>query len=295
MCGICGYYGEDDRLNPHTLRAMNELITHRGPDEDGFFESQGVGLAMRRLSILDLAHGKQPVFNEAGTVCTVFNGEIYNYREIKQGLEAEGHRFRTSSDTEVIVHLYDKYGKNLVHYLRGMFAFALWDIKNRRLLIARDRLGIKPLFYSITGDTLVFGSEIKCVLASGMVSRNIDYQALDAYLTYTYIPAPLTIYQDIRKLEPGHMMVVDASGIRIEQYWDLDFSELDEEKSEVEWKNIFDEAIYDAVKSHLVSDVPVGAFLSGGVDSILIVAMMSGSISHAVDTLTMGLEQKSRS
>ena len=295
MCGICGYYGEDSHLNQDTLKVMNDLIIRRGPDDDGYFHSQGIGLAMRRLSILDLAHGKQPIFNEDETVCTVFNGEIYNFRELKKDLEAKGHSFRTSSDTEVIVHLYEEYGKDLVHHLRGMFAIAVWDITNKKLLIFRDRLGIKPLFYSIVDGSVIFGSEIKSLLASGLVSKELNHQAVDAYFTYTYIPAPLTIYKGISKLEPGNLMIIDESGINIEQYWDLDFSSQDASKSEEEWKDIFDEAIHDAVSSHLVSDVPVGAFLSGGVDSSLIVAMMAEDSKHTVETFTMGFNERSGS
>ncbi len=293
MCGICGYFGEDEHLNAEILHAMNALIVRRGPDDEGYFHAEGIGLAMRRLSILDLAQGKQPIFNEDKTVCTVFNGEIYNYRELKKDLEDKGHCFHTHSDTEVIVHLYEEYGKNLVQHLRGMFAFAVWDIENKKLLIARDRLGIKPLFYSIVGANIIFGSEIKSVLVSELVSREMHYQAIDAYFTYTYIPAPLTIYKNIKKLEPGHLMLIDGSGIRIEQYWDLDFSLQDNSKSEQQWEQTFDAAIHDAVKSHLVSDVPVGAFLSGGVDSSLIVAMMAEPDGLAVETFTMGFNEKS--
>jgi len=295
MCGICGYYGSDSYLNSETLRVMNDLIIHRGPDEDGYYHSQSIGLAMRRLSILDLEHGKQPIFNEDRTVCTVFNGEIYNFKELKSSLEIKGHHFRTNSDTEVIVHLYEEYGKDFVRHLRGMFAIAVWDVINKKMLLVRDRLGIKPLFYSVIGENVIFGSEIKSILASGLVSRDMSCQAVDAYFTYTYIPAPLTIYKDIKKLEPGHLMVVDASGVNIDQYWDIDFSSQDKSKTESEWKKVFDEAIHDAVKSHLVSDVPVGAFLSGGVDSSLIVAMMAGLSESEVETFTMGFEEKSGS
>ena len=295
MCGICGYFGIHDNLNPIVLRAMNEQITHRGPDDDGYFVSQGVGLAMRRLSILDIEHGKQPIFNEDNTVCTVYNGEIYNYRELKRSLESKGHVFRTNSDTEVIVHLYEEYGKDLVHHLRGMFALAVWDDRNRLLLLARDRLGIKPLFYSLVGGNVIFGSEIKCILASGLAPKRLNYQAVDAYFTYTYIPAPYTVYEDINKLEPGCLIVIDQAGMRHEQYWDLDFSRQDASKSSSEWQKTFDTAIYDSVSSHLVSDVPLGAFLSGGIDSSLIVAMMSKASEEDVEAFTIGFEESAAS
>lgn len=293
MCGICGYYGDNILLNSGKLREMNELIIHRGPDEDGYFYSDGVGLAMRRLSILDIEHGKQPIFNEDNTICTVFNGEIYNFKKLKKDLESKGHIFRTNSDTEVIVHLYEEYGKNLVQYLRGMFALAVWDSNKKSLLLARDRLGIKPLFYSIIENNVIFGSEIKCLLASNIVSNEIDLQAVDAFFTYTYIPSPLTIYKDIKKLEPGNLIIIDSSGVNKEQYWDLDFSKQGNSNTKQYWNKKIESTIYEAVKTHLLSDVPVGAFLSGGVDSSLIVAMMAKSSEQAIETFTMGFDDKS--
>jgi asparagine synthase (glutamine-hydrolysing) len=288
MCGICGYFGGHGAMNGTVLERMNNTLTRRGPDEGGAFCQAGVGIAMRRLSIIDLAGGRQPIHNEDQTVWVVFNGEIYNYRELREDLLRRGHRFETNSDTEVIVHGYEEYGDRVVDHLRGMFSFAIWDAPRRRGLLARDRLGIKPLFYSIQKDTLVFGSEIKAVLASGLVSKDLDIQALDAFLTYTYIPAPLTIYRDVRKLEPGHVLVFDQGKVEIRRYWDLDMTQVERDVSEQEWTERFNAAIESAVESHMVSDVPVGAFLSGGIDSGLVVAMMSRHMKEPVQTFTMG-------
>lgn len=288
MCGICGFFGEHPALHRQTLERMNDSIVRRGPDDGGTYSERHVGLAMRRLSIIDLSGGHQPIENEDGSVRVVFNGEIYNYRELREGLIARGHRFRTNSDTEVIVHLYEERGDELVHELRGMFAFALWDVRRQRGLVARDRLGIKPLFYATLGSALVFGSEIKAVLGSGAVDRALDPQALDAFIAYTYIPAPLTIWERIHKLEPGHLLTYESGRISKRQYWDLSFGSPDQKADEGEWLERFDRAIGDAVSSHLVSDVPLGAFLSGGIDSSLVVARMSEGLSDPVQTFTMG-------
>jgi asparagine synthase (glutamine-hydrolysing) len=290
MCGICGFFGESVALSDEALERMNKTLVRRGPDEGGRFRDCGVGLAMRRLSIIDLAGGRQPIRNEDATVWVVFNGEIYNYRELRAGLLQRGHRFETHSDTEVIVHLYEEHGERLVDHLRGMFAFALWDSRRRRGLLARDRLGIKPLFYAHMGDTLVFGSEIKAVLASGIVRRELDYQALDAFLTFTYIPAPLTIYQAVRKLEPGHLLIWERGKVEDRRYWDLDVSRPDRDTGSQEWLEQFNRAINDAVSSHMISDVPVGAFLSGGIDSSLVVALMSEHVDEPVHTFTIGFD-----
>jgi asparagine synthase (glutamine-hydrolysing) len=267
---------------------MNSTLVRRGPDESGTFVDAGVGLAMRRLSVIDVDTGQQPIHNEDNTVWVVFNGEIYNYRDLRVTLSKRGHRFYTNSDTEVIVHLYEEYGDKLVDHLQGMFAFSLWDKNRRRGLIARDRLGIKPLFYSQVGDTLIFGSEIKAIMASGMVDRKLDHQALDAFITYTYIPAPLTIYGSVRKLEPGHLLVWESGNVQDQQYWDLNVAQPDCSTDEEEWVERFERAIEDAVSSHMVSDVPIGAFLSGGIDSGLVVALMSQYGSDPIQTFTMG-------
>lgn len=288
MCGICGFFGQDAAVSKETLERMNRTLVRRGPDEGGEFQEAGVGVAMRRLSIIDLAGGRQPIQNEDGTVWVVFNGEIYNYRELRAELQQRGHRFQTHSDTEVIVHLYEEYGDDLVHHLRGMFAFALWDARRRRGLIVRDRLGIKPLFYARVGDILLFGSEIKAILAANLVERDLDYQALDTFFTFTYIPAPLTIYRKVRKLEPGYLLTYESGRVEKRCYWDVNFGHPDEGTDDREWLDRFDQAIEDAVASHLVSDVPVGAFLSGGIDSSLVVALMSQHLNDPVQTFTMG-------
>ena len=292
MCGICGYFGKHAEISDETLERMNETLERRGPDEGGTYRAAGVGLAMRRLSIIDLKGGRQPISNEDGTIRVVYNGEIYNYRELRATLQQRGHRFRTDTDTEVIVHLYEEYGDELVDHLRGMFAFCLWDSRRERALVVRDRLGIKPLFYAQVGEVLLFGSEIKAILASRVVDRDLDYQALDAFMTFTYIPAPLSIYKSVRKLDPGHMLVYESGRVKKRCYWDVDFAAVNQEKDESDWLHCFDEAIEDAVSSHLVSDVPVGAFLSGGVDSSLVVALMSQHLREAVQTFTMGFGGK---
>ncbi|WP_455387808.1 asparagine synthase (glutamine-hydrolyzing) [Petrachloros mirabilis] len=288
MCGICGFFGEHALISNETLERMNHTLVRRGPDEGGVFRETGAGLAMRRLSIIDLHGGRQPIQNEDGTVWVVYNGEIYNYRELRVALQQRGHQFRTNTDTEVIVHLYEEYGDDVVHHLRGMFAFALWDARHNRGLIARDRLGIKPLFYAQVGGALLFGSEIKAILASNIIDPEVDYQALDAFITFTYIPAPLTIYRTVRKLEPGHLLVYESERVEKRRYWDVDISHTDQEVDDREWIERFDAAIEDAVTSHLVSDVPVGAFLSGGIDSSLVVAHMSRHLDGPVKTFTMG-------
>jgi asparagine synthase (glutamine-hydrolysing) len=288
MCGICGFFSEDTVISDNMLERMNDTLVRRGPDESGTFRESGVGLAMRRLSIIDLNGGCQPIHNEDRTVWVVFNGEIYNYRELRTELQQRGHRFETNSDTEVLVHLYEERGEGLVHYLRGMFAFALWDARLNRGLLVRDRLGIKPLFYALVKGVLLFGSEIKSILASGFVDRELDYQALDAFMTYTYIPAPLTIYRQVRKLEPGHLLIWESGRVEDRQYWDLDVAQPDRDTDEEEWVERFDGAIEDAVNSHMVSDVPVGAFLSGGIDSSLVVALMSRHADDPLQTFTMG-------
>jgi len=267
---------------------MNDRITRRGPNGTGHFYDGSVGLAMRRLAIIDLHGGGQPIFNEDRSVCVVLNGEIYNYRQLRASLEAKGHRFYTASDTEVIVHLYEEYGAGLAVHLEGMFAFALWNVTTRTLLLCRDRLGIKPLYIAKTDAGWIFGSEIKCLLASGAVSTEMDFQALDEYLTYTNVPCPRTIYRDIRQLPPGVTLSCRADGFaEYATFWRLP-QETDASLSEAQWHAKSETALRDAVESHLVSDVPVGAFLSGGVDSGLLVGMMAEILGPRVETFTVG-------
>ncbi|HEV7609480.1 MAG TPA: asparagine synthase (glutamine-hydrolyzing) [Steroidobacteraceae bacterium] len=288
MCGICGFLVKDGLISEDRLLAMNDRITRRGPDGAGHFYDGSVGLAMRRLAIIDLNGGRQPIFNEDRTVCVVFNGEIYNYRQLRRTLESKGHRFATDSDTEVLVHLYEEHGADLPSHLEGMFAFALWDLKTRTLLLGRDRLGIKPLFIARTSAGIVFGSEIKCLLASGAVSTEMDFQALDEYFTYTNVPCPRTIYRDIRQLAPGATLTCRADGFEQQAtYWRLPQG-TDDSRSESEWHADCETALRAAVESHLVSDVPVGAFLSGGVDSGVMVAMMADILGKPVETFTVG-------
>lgn len=289
MCGIFGVVSLNEHLDGerYDLPNKTEILERRGPDDFGYFMDSCVYLGHRRLSIIDLSTGRQPISNEDGTVCVVFNGEIYNFMDIRGDLEAKGHHFRTNSDTEVIVHAYEEWGKACVKRFRGMFAFALWDSKKRLLFIARDRLGIKPLFYAQIGDTLYFASEMKAMLQYNDFPREVDFDGLAAYFTLGYIPAPLTIFKDIRKLLPGHTMEVADGQVKVEKYWDLYF-EPDFSKSESYFMDGFLGLFEEAVKLRLISDVPLGAFLSGGVDSGAVVGVMSKLCSEPVRTFNIG-------
>src|SRR5678816_2450021 len=235
MCGIAGKLNNDrnKQVEAGIVRAMCQTIVHRGPDDEGIYVDGPVGLGMRRLSIIDIAGGHQPISNEDGTVWVVFNGEIYNYRELRPNLEARGHRFATNSDTETIVHAYEEYGPDCVKHLRGMFALAIWNDKTRELYIARDRVGKKPLYYTVTpGQTIVFGSEIKSILEHPDVQREISLEAVDAYFTLGYVPDPLTIFRDIHKLPPGHYLTFSNGRVRTQQYWDFNFEPAESRKPE---------------------------------------------------------------
>jgi len=287
MCGICGYIGNNKSFNPDLLRIMNSTITRRGPDDDGYYYGDAIGLAMRRLSILGLASGKQPIFNDKNNICVVYNGEIYNFKKLRDELSEYGYVFRTDTDTEVIVYLYEHYGDDFVNHLRGMFAFALHDLRTSRTILARDRLGIKPIYYTELDGSILFGSELKCLIASGMIEKKVDLQSIDAFLTLNYIPAPNTIYQNVFKLEPGCMLVHENNSYVIKRYWDIDFeSKLDHDVNT--WRDLLEDKIRESTVEHLVSDVPVGAFLSGGVDSGLVVAFMSEELGENISTFTMG-------
>jgi asparagine synthase (glutamine-hydrolysing) len=290
MCGICGIYNFRDSgvVDMRLLRVMNNTMRHRGPNDEGYFNKTNIGLAMRRLSIIDVAGGRQPIPNENKTKWIVFNGEIYNYRELRQVLSERGHSFSTNSDTEAILHLYEDFGDNCVNYLRGMFAFAIWDSTAETLFIARDRIGIKPLFYSIVGNkTAIFASEIKALLAYPEIDKDIDLQALDAFFTYSYIPAPLSIFKGIRKLPPAHVMKINQHEVSIKKYWDLYFQP-DHSKTESYFTERFEEIFADSVKMRLLSEVPLGAFLSGGIDSGMIVAQMARFMTDSPHTFTVG-------
>jgi asparagine synthase (glutamine-hydrolysing) len=293
MCGIVGMVNLDGRAaDPALLGRMNEAIHHRGPDEDGFYVKEHVGLAMRRLAIIDLSGGRQPIANEDGTAWIVYNGEVYNYREVKKELEARGHRFHTDCDTEVVLHAYLEYGADCPRHLRGMFAFAIWDERKRELFVARDRVGKKPLLYSKTRDAFVFGSEFSALLLHPSVGREVDRGAIHDYLSFMCVPAPQTAYRDIRKLEPGHSLTLYSDGeIKTERYWQPDFNnKLDISEEEAGERAL--ELLREAVRVRLMSEVPLGAFLSGGVDSSAVVALMAEESATPVKTFSIGFEEQ---
>lgn len=276
------------------LREMNSSLVRRGPDDEGYYAERHVGLAMRRLSIIDLSGGSQPICNEDKTLWIVFNGEIYNFRDLRKKLVLRGHQFRTASDTEVIVHLYEEYGENCVDLLNGMFAFAIWDSRKRKLVLARDRMGIKPLFYGITSDnTLYFASEIKALLRTPL-DRSPDYQAIYDYLSLMYVPTPSTAYRHIRKAPPASLVVCSLEGVKLRKYWDIPVPNQDvahHPKRDYESEVI--NLIQDSVSRQMVSDVPIGAFLSGGLDSTTIAAVMVKNLNARLKTFTIGFDQKS--
>src|SRR5437667_376724 len=269
MCGICGFAGfrDDERLT----RMVRSLV-HRGPDDEGRYVEDAVSLAMRRLSVIDVAGGRQPIWNESRTIGVVMNGEIYNFQELRHALITKGHRFETKCDTEVLVHLYEDYGEACVEHLRGMFAFALWDRDRQVLLLARDRLGIKPLFYAHVGSRFWFASEIKALLAGGL-ERTVDAQALRQYLTFLYVPSPQTIFEGIRQLPPGHILTLTRGELRVRRYWSLrpDPEAIGLGAEEAEERLLAH--LKEAIRLHLISDVPLGVFLSGGMDSTTLVAL----------------------
>jgi asparagine synthase (glutamine-hydrolysing) len=293
MCGITGFvYNSDRAVERDVLERMNCAIEHRGPDEDGFYITENVGLAMRRLSIIDLAGGQQPMHNEDRTKWIVYNGEIYNYQELRADLDKRGHKFYTNSDTEAIVHLYDEFGEGCLEYLRGMFAFAIWDDKDKSLFIARDRVGKKPLLYSHqpNGD-LIFGSEFRAVLEHPSVGRDVDMGAIDSYLTYLCVPAPETAFKSIRKLEPGHWLRWKDGQIETRRYWLPDFSkklQISEEEAIEETTRL----VREATRMRMIAEVPLGAFLSGGVDSSTVVALMAQESERPVKTFSIGFEEQ---
>ncbi len=290
MCGIVGIHslGGPIPIDPGLLAAMNDTITHRGPDSAGMHvESGRVGLAMRRLAIIDVAGGAQPIGNEDGSVWIVFNGEIYNFAELRALLEARGHRFRTHTDSETIVHAYEEYGVDCVHKLRGMFAFAIWDARCRRLVLARDRVGIKPLFYTQLGGQLVWASEIKALLCHPELKRTLRPAAVNHYLTYLYVPAPLTMFDGIEELRAGHVLVAEAGEITVRPYWQLRY-DVDPSMSLDEATEGLRAQLDEAVRIRLISEVPLGAFLSGGIDSGTVVALMARHSDAPVRTFSIG-------
>jgi len=298
MCGITGFISKNKNLptaeREVLLDKMCRSITHRGPDEQGTIVKDAASLGMRRLSIIDLKSGQQPIFDCSGNLAIVFNGEIYNYQQLKQDLKSRGHKFKTNSDTETIVHAYEEFGTDCVKHLRGMFAFAIYDFAQESLFIARDRVGKKPLFYSKTkGGNFVFGSELKTLLEHGEIEREIELSALDAYLNFGYVPEEFCIFKNVYKLAPGSFLIYKNGEIRTEKYWDFEYSGVSDVKTEAEFIEILREKIKEAVKIRLISEVPLGAFLSGGVDSSSIVAMMSQISETPVKTFSIGFNEDS--
>ncbi len=294
MCGISGFLSPaGHRADAEIIRRMTATLRHRGPDDEGFYVAGPVALGHRRLRIIDLETGRQPIANETGTVRVILNGEIYNFVEVRARLQAKGHRFTTRSDTEVIVHAYEEFGEECVAHFNGMFAFALWDAERQTLFLARDRMGEKPLYYTEPDGWFVFGSELRAVLEHPRVGRELDLLGLSRYLTNGYVPDPHTILRGIRKLPPGHFLTVASGGARLVRYWDIQFRP-DRRRSEDEWATLLWEGLCGSVRRRLVSDVPVGVFLSGGVDSSAIVAAAASlAPSGRFTTFSMGFEEAS--
>lgn len=295
MCGIAGilHFDREQPVPREAIAAMCDTLYHRGPDDEGIYLDGHFGMGMRRLSIIDLAGGHQPLSNEDGTIWVVQNGEIYNFPALQERLARQGHRFHSRSDTESIVHLYEEEGPDCVRSLQGMFALAIWDERKQQLLLARDRLGIKPLYYALDGKRLLFGSELKALLAAG-VERELDLQAVHDYLSLSYIPAPLTIFRGVRKLLPGHFLLYHDGQVREERYWEppIPQQETDGRKEEDLIEQLTS-LLRDAVRSHLLSDVPLGVFLSGGLDSSTVLALMREQHSGPIKTFSVGFPEKS--
>lgn len=300
MCGIAGFFEPEAKLYPaqqrDVLTRMCNVIEHRGPDDEGFFIEDGVALGMRRLSIIDLFTGHQPISNEDGTIWIVFNGEIYNYQELRDDLIRRGHTFKTNTDTETIVHLYEEEGEECVKRLRGMFAFAIYDKRHRKLFIARDRVGVKPLHYALIGNRLVFGSEIKSLFQHPAVPREVNLEAISDFLSFSYVPDPQTAFRGIRKLPPGHTLTFKDGMLVTRCYWDFEYPE-QESGAKVESEEYYierlRELIAESVRIRLMSDVPLGAFLSGGIDSSTVVAMMARAMDRPVKTFSIGFTESS--
>ncbi len=297
MCGITGIlqFGSSAPVDASTLRRMCDVMAHRGPDDDGLYAAANVGLAMRRLSIVDLVTGHQPLSNEDGTIWIVFNGEIYNHAELRPQLEARGHIYRSHSDTETIIHLYEEYGRDCVRHLRGMFAFAIWDARRQAVFLARDRLGIKPLYYHLDAQKFIFGSEIKAIAAHPSARAVFRRAAIPEYLAFGYLSGEETFYEGIRQLMPGHRMEVNATGqMKTDRYWDLPIS-AEPARNEREYTRGYRELLEQSVRSHLMSDVPLGVFLSGGVDSSAIAALATRIRGQAIETFSVGYRESDSS
>jgi len=291
MCGIAGIVNLNGRgIEEGILKRMAATLRHRGPDDEGVYISPKAGLAHKRLSIIDVKGGHQPMSNEDGSIHIVYNGEAYNFQTLREDLKSKGHRFKTKSDTEVVLHLYEEKGVECLKELRGMFAFAIWDVRRERLFLARDRVGQKPLFYQYKDNTLLFGSEIKAILEHDSVRRELNLSSLDNYLTYGYTPSPKTMFKNIKKLAPAHYLILDKNGIKIERYWKLRYSNETKLSFEESKERLYD-LLSEATKMRLISDVPLGAFLSGGVDSSCVVALMSKLSSKKVKTFSIGFDE----
>lgn len=298
MCGITGWASLDAHTPPpdgaeDLLHAMCERMIHRGPDSEGLMVSTGVALGMRRLAIIDLVTGEQPTYNEDRSIAVILNGEIYNYRELRADLEKRGHAFRSVSDTEVLPHLYEQHGTEMVRYLNGMFAFALWDTKRRRLLLARDRFGEKPLYWGIFDKTLLFASEPKVLLAHPSVRPSLNLQALRQYLSFDYVAAPLSIYEGINKLQAAHALTLQDGKVEIQHYWQLSYKKAEPVPSEREAAEELRELLADAVRMRLVSDVPLGVLLSGGIDSSTVAALAVPASTETVKTFSISFAEAS--
>ncbi len=292
MCGIVGIaYNEPGKVDRSLLETANALITHRGPDDEGYFVDEHAGLAMRRLSIIDLKTGRQPISTKDGAVHIVFNGEIYNFPVLRKELEAEGYPFKTRSDTEVILALYEKMGTDCVVRLRGMFAIAIWDKRRKRLFLARDRIGKKPLFYALGHGFIAFASELRSLLLWPGVKQELNAKAVDLFLSLQYIPSPHTIYKEVHKLPPAHQLTFEAGRVTIERYWDLPLGQEPLTQDPVEAEEIIREKLRESTKIRLISEVPLGAFLSGGIDSSVIVALMAELTDKPVKTFSIGFEE----
>ena len=290
MCGICGklVFNSGQKVATELVDRMMSVISHRGPDGQGKYLSGPVGLGHARLAIIDLSTGDQPMTNEDGTIWLVYNGEIYNFQELREGLIKKGHTFRSTCDTEVIIHLYEEYGVECASHLRGMFAFALWDSRQQALYLARDRVGIKPLYYANTGRAFVFGSEIKSILCDPEVKREVNHEAIHKFLTFMYLPGSDTLFKGIHKLDPGHYLFIKDGKVRCEQYWDLRFDATANGKSLAETADELYQFLRRTVKEHMMSDVPVGVLLSGGVDSTAILSCAVHETSKKIATFTIG-------
>jgi len=295
MCGICGILDFSGKaISEELLKRMTDSFSYRGPDDEGFFLSPPIGLGHRRLSIIDLSQaGRQPMCNEEGSLWLVFNGEIYDFNAHREYLLSKGHIFKSHTDSETIIHLYEEEGIDFLNRLNGMFALALWDVKKQTLLLARDRLGIKPLCYCLCGKRFIFGSEIKAILCDDNIPREIDREALDLYMTLNHIPQPYTIFKDIRKLAPGHYLIAGKEGISVKPYWDIagrqtPSGDKKDDNETAEYKDRLFHLLESSVKRMLIADVPLGAFLSGGIDSSIIVALMARNSSRPVKTFSIG-------